>query len=72
MCFKEIDGMRLILVAADLNSGQPVLYGTHPDDSILEGVLPLQPCRPGSLPWRRTGGSWWMGAQSAFSRSKLP
>jgi NTE family protein len=55
MCFKEINGMRLILVAADLNSGQPVLYGTHPDDSILEGVLASTALPPWIPPLEKDG-----------------
>jgi NTE family protein len=39
MQFGQIQGVRLILVSADLNSGQPVLHGTSPDDSIFEGML---------------------------------
>jgi len=37
--FAEINDFRLILVAADLNSGGPVLYGQDPQDSLLEGLL---------------------------------
>jgi NTE family protein len=37
--FSDITCVRLITVAADLNSGQPVLYGIDPQDSVLEGVL---------------------------------
>lgn len=37
--FSDIRGVRLILVAADLNSGRPVLYGADPEDSVLEGLL---------------------------------
>jgi NTE family protein len=37
--YGDISGVRLITVAADLNSGKPVLYGTNPQDSVLEGVL---------------------------------
>jgi NTE family protein len=55
ICFKEIKGMRLILVAADLNSGQPVLYGTQPDDSILEGVLASTALPPWIPPLEKDG-----------------
>jgi NTE family protein len=55
ICFKEINGMRLILVAADLNSGQPVLYGSHPDDSILEGVLASTALPPWIPPMEKDG-----------------
>jgi NTE family protein len=37
--FMDITDVRLITVAADLNSGKPVLYGINPEDSVLEGVL---------------------------------
>lgn len=37
--FADIQGVRLILVAADLNSGRPVLYGADPADPVLEGLL---------------------------------
>jgi NTE family protein len=39
LSFGDITCVRLITVAADLNSGQPVLYGTNLGDSVLEGVL---------------------------------
>ena len=39
LTFTDIKSVRLITVAADLNSGKPVLYGTNPQDSVLEGVL---------------------------------
>jgi NTE family protein len=55
ICFKEIKGMRLILVAADLNSGQPVLYGAQPDDSILEGVLASTALPPWIPPLEKDG-----------------
>lgn len=37
--FGDIRGVRLILVAADLNAGRPVLYGQDPRQSVLEGLL---------------------------------
>jgi NTE family protein len=37
--FGDIQGVRLILVAADLNAGRPMLYGTDPQQSVLEGLL---------------------------------
>lgn len=55
ICFNEIKGMRLILVSADLNSGQPVLYGSHPDDSILEGVLASTALPPWIPPLEKDG-----------------
>ncbi|MEW5718864.1 MAG: patatin-like phospholipase family protein [Chloroflexota bacterium] len=37
--FADFHGTRLILVATDLNTGRPVLYGQDPQQSVLEGVL---------------------------------
>jgi NTE family protein len=37
--FGDIRGIRLILVAADLNTGRPILYGVNPRQSVLEGLL---------------------------------
>jgi NTE family protein len=37
--FGDIQSVRLIIVAADLNEGNTVLYGLHPEDSILEALL---------------------------------
>jgi len=37
--FADIQGVRLILVAADLNASRPVLYGADPQQSVLEGLL---------------------------------
>lgn len=37
--FGDLQSVKLILVASDLNSGRVVLYGTDPHQSVLEGVL---------------------------------
>jgi NTE family protein len=37
--FGDLQGTRLILVAADLKSGSSALYGLHPDEPVLEGLL---------------------------------
>ena len=39
LTFAQIPGVQLLLVTADLNHGQPVLYGLDPHQSVLEGVL---------------------------------
>ena len=36
--FGDIQGVRLTLVAADLNAGRPVLYGIDPQQSVREGL----------------------------------
>ena len=37
--FGDVQGVKVVLVSSDLNSGQVVLHGVNPDDSILEGLL---------------------------------
>jgi NTE family protein len=37
--FSEINQVRLFLVASDLNSGSPVIYGMDQEDQILDGLL---------------------------------
>ena len=37
--FADIQGPKLILVAADLNERRAILYGDDPDRSVLEGLL---------------------------------
>lgn len=37
--FGQVGNVRLGLVAADLASSQPVIYGQNPEQSILEGLL---------------------------------
>ncbi|MCL4561551.1 MAG: patatin-like phospholipase family protein [Chloroflexi bacterium] len=38
-CFEDIRGVRLYVVATDLNTGRPIIYGERPGERILEGVL---------------------------------
>jgi NTE family protein len=37
--FGDLQSTRLVLVAADLKSGSPALYGLDPEASVLEGLL---------------------------------
>lgn len=37
--FGDLQDIRLIIVAADLNGGCPVLYGADPEDSVLDGLV---------------------------------
>lgn len=39
LSFSDLASPRLVIVSADLNAGQPVLHGEHPDDKVLEGLL---------------------------------
>jgi len=53
--FKDIRGVRLYLVAADLNSGQPMIFGQEPEDSVLEGLLASTALPPWVTPIQRPG-----------------
>lgn len=53
--FEDIRNVRLILVAADLNSGLPVLFGQNPSDSVLEGVLASSALPPWLPPVQKDG-----------------
>lgn len=55
--FGDIQGVRLTLVAADLNSGRIVLYGTDPEESVLEGVLASTALPPWVRPMEVDGQS---------------
>lgn len=46
---------RLILVAADLNTGRPVLYGADPQQSVLEGLLGSTALPPWVHPLEKDG-----------------
>ena len=37
--FRDLSGPDLVLVAADLSNHRPALYGTDPDQLVLEGLL---------------------------------
>lgn len=37
--FGDIKDVQLVLVAADLNGGRPILYGRNPNQSVLEGLI---------------------------------
>lgn len=39
LTFEQITGVRLALIGADMTTGQPVIYGYDPRQSILEGLL---------------------------------
>ncbi len=51
--FKDILDIRLVLVASDLNSGKPVLYGLDEQDRILEGLLASTALPPWVIPYER-------------------
>ena len=53
--FGDIEGVRLILVATDLNAGSVVLYGTDPHQLVLEGLLASTALPPWVRPLERNG-----------------
>lgn len=55
LTFGQLTGPRLALVGADLVSGQTVLYGADPDESILEGVMAAMSIPPWFSPIEEDG-----------------
>jgi NTE family protein len=53
--FRDVRGPRLVLVAADLNSGQPVLFGTDLQQKVLDGLLASTALPPWVSPIRVDG-----------------
>ncbi len=53
--FGDIHDMRLLVVAADLNSGDPVLFGEDPQDYVLQGVLASSALPPWISPVESNG-----------------
>lgn len=39
LCFKQISTVRLGLVSSDMNSGKILIYGSDPEQSVLEGLM---------------------------------
>jgi NTE family protein len=55
MRFRDVTGVHLGLLATDLNSGSPVLYGQDLDQSILEGLLASIALPPWITPLEKEG-----------------
>jgi NTE family protein len=53
--FSQIPNARLALIGADLSSGQPVIYGEDPGQSVLEGVLASVALPPWFAPIEKEG-----------------
>ncbi len=51
--FDKIDGVRLVVVASDLNGGRPVLYGASAEDNIFDAILASSAVPPWIAPIRR-------------------
>lgn len=55
MRFCDLDGVYLYMIAADLNSGEPVIFGANPQDLVLEGVLASMTLPPWLVPQEKDG-----------------
>lgn len=53
--FGQLEGVRLILVATDLQTRRAVLYGTDPEQSVLEGLLASTALPPWVSPLQTDG-----------------
>lgn len=53
--FDQITNVRLALIGADLDSGQPVIYGQDPGQSILDGLLASIALPPWFAPVEKDG-----------------
>lgn len=53
LCFAELSPPRLVIVSADLNSGQPVLHGEKQEEKVLDAILLSTALPPWVMPVRR-------------------
>jgi NTE family protein len=53
--FGQIEGVRVGLVAADLEAGQPIIYGQNPEERVLDGILASSAVPPWFAPVQRDG-----------------
>lgn len=53
--FKDIQGVRLFVVASDLNSGCQVIFGQDPEESVLESMMASIALPPWMLPLEKEG-----------------
>jgi hypothetical protein len=63
--FSQIEGVRVGLVAADLDTGQPIIYGQNPEERVLDGILAPSAFPPWFAPVQRSGHvvMGWRGPQ---------
>jgi len=55
--FRQISSVRLALIGADIESGQPVIFGQEPDDPVLEGLISSIALPPWFEPIQKDGHS---------------
>ena len=55
LCFSDLTGVPVRLVTTDINSGKVVLYGSDPEQSVLDGILASGAVPPWVHPLEREG-----------------
>jgi NTE family protein len=53
--FQDLHAIKLYVVAADLNTGCPVIFGRDPNESVLESVLASMTLPPWMAPMEKNG-----------------
>lgn len=53
--FGDIQGVKLYLIATDLNAGCPVVFGENPQEFVLEGMLASMTLPPWMTPLEKNG-----------------
>ena len=53
--FSALDKPRLVIVSTDLNTGQPVLHGLEPDETVLDALLLSTALPPWVMPVKNQG-----------------
>jgi len=53
LSFEDVSQPRLVIVSADLNSGQPILHGDQSEDKVLEALLLSTALPPWFMPVRK-------------------
>lgn len=51
--FDQLEPLKLVLVSADLNTGQPILHGKEPDEKVLDALLLSTALPPWFMPVRK-------------------
>ena len=70
--FGQINSVRLATVAADLHTGQPIVYGLDPEESVMEGVMASIAIPPWFAPIEKEMNISWMEAQLAICQLNPP
>lgn len=55
LSFRKLPWGKLALISADLGTGQPIIFGENPDDSVLEGLMTSIALPPWFVPLQKGG-----------------